>query len=126
MRGLTFWLLLALVGPAWAATTQWTGSYSCTQGATALKLTLIDDDPARLSAVFAFGPTPANPDVPRGSYTLRGTRRGEQVELAPDTWLERPADYVMVGLNGRIAGARFEGRIQFDGCTSFSLQRQGG
>ena len=126
MRGLTLWLGLALATPALAATTQWAGFYTCAQGATALKLTLIDDDPSRVTAVFAFGPTPANPDLPRGSYTLRGTRRGAQVELTPDAWLERPEGYEMVGLNGGMAGTRFEGRILFDGCGRFALERQGG
>lgn len=125
MRVLTMGVFLAIATPASAATTQWTGFYTCAQGATAMKLTLIDDDPARLTAVLAFGPTPGNPEVPRGSYTLRGVRRGSVVQLAPLEWLERPEDYDMVGLDGGIAGARFEGRIAHETCGAFSLQRQG-
>ena len=125
MRWLTMWLCLA-IAPTMAATTQWNGFYACAQGASAMKLTVIDDDPTRITAVFAFGPTPGNPGVPRGAFTLRGIRRGAEVELAPDAWLEQPDGYEMVGLNGRITDARFEGRIRHEGCGAFALQRQGG
>ncbi len=122
------WMFLLALVPAAASagTTKWAGTYACAQGATALKLTVIDDDPARITAVFAFGPSPANPAVARGAFTLRGERRGGLVELRPDAWLEQPADYDMVGLSGRMAGDRFEGRILHETCAGFSLQRQPG
>lgn len=121
MRWSAIWLLM--FGPALAGTTQWVGVYSCGQGATALKLTVIDDDPARLSAVFAFGPTPANATVPRGSFTLRGTRQGARITLQPDAWLEQPPDYEMVALARSLAGDRFQGEIAHEGCGAFALQR---
>lgn len=122
MRWLAFWLLLAW--PAWATTTQWVGVYSCAQGASAMKLTIIDDDPARLTAVLAFGPTPANAAVPRGSYTLRGARRGDQVELRPEAWLEQPPGYEMVGLRGSLEGDLYQGQVGHASCGAFSVQRR--
>lgn len=123
MRWLAFSPLLS--GAAAADTTQWTGGYLCAQGPTGMKLTVIDDEPARVTAILAFGPTPANPDLPRGSFALAGSRQGGRLELRPVDWLQRPEDYEMVGLRGHIRGDRLEGAILHETCGAFSLRRVG-
>ena len=79
-------------------------------------------DPARLTALFTFGPTPANAGVVRGTYTMHVVRRGSMVQLAPDEWPDRPQNYEKAGLDS----GRFDGRIAHAGCSAFSLQRQPG
>jgi hypothetical protein len=105
--------------------TEWAGAYTCVQGATDLHLTthLLPD--GQLQARFDFGPTAANPFVPRGSFELRGWQSGDSVQLMPYRWLYAPDHYVMVGLSGQISGDTFRGMITGGyNCGQFYLQRK--
>ncbi|MEV0589641.1 serine/threonine-protein kinase [Nonomuraea sp. NPDC050310] len=104
----------------------WTGEYTCTQGVTALTLT-ITGTPDALKATFAFGADPSNPGVPTGSFAMRGTVEDGVLRLRGDRWIDRPGDYLMVGLLARLAPERpdrLDGTVESDGCTTFSLHRQ--
>lgn len=88
------------------AVSVWVGSYQCSQGPTAVTLTIEVDDPAGSArALFEFGPLDANPMVPGGSYALRGTlarvRGGMQLAFEPERWVAQPPGYAMVGFTAR-------------------------
>ena len=85
----------------------WTGTYTATQGETALDLTISEEN-GNLYAHFEFGPLVTNPNVPEGSYYMN-------VELNPNTkeiflagreWVTRPLQprkYYMVDLDGIVS-----------------------
>jgi hypothetical protein len=107
---------------------EWTGTYACRQGETALRLT-IGESAGRASATFAFSPTAANPSVPRGTFAVAGaydahTRR---VDLNPVAWVgdSSPGGYSMVGLVGTFDASlrTFRGRIKAEGCGEVRLSR---
>lgn len=112
---------------------EWQGQYVCAQGPTALDLKIEQRCVAsgcEVSAIFEFGPLPANPSVPHGSYRMRGdvnqNERGEPVlTLRPDAWIEQPGNYMMVGLTATSdAGQQnMVGRIDNQSCGELSLQR---
>lgn len=141
MRSLLFGILLAVgcgaapVAPVSApaadnantayGTSRWVGRYECPQGVTGLTLEIVTS-PSGATATFRFYAVPENPDVPSGSFVMRGTVRGDgTVELVPDHWLEQPTDYWMVGLVGTIdpSGATLRGRIREAACGAFDLTR---
>jgi hypothetical protein len=112
----------------------WLGSYSCQQGVTALRLTIMTRSGGAATATFEFGPHPDNAKLPRGEYQMTGTvrllARGQlQVKLAPDRWVTRPGDgWQMVGLSATsdLEQRALEGRIDAQGCGELSVQREPG
>lgn len=105
-------------------TTRWVGRYECPQGVTGLTLEIVTA-PSGATATFRFYAVPENPGVPSGSFVMRGTVRGDVVELVPDHWIEQPTDYWMVGLVGSIdaSGTTLRGRIRETECGAFELTR---
>lgn len=104
----------------------WRGAYVCYQGRTGMTLVLGRYEDGTVDGVMHFYPTESgSPDVPRGTYVVRATRNGGRVVMTPVIWLERPTDYVMVGLSGFIDKntGLLTGKMQFDGCTDFALAR---
>lgn len=105
----------------------WEGRYLCAQGATALTLTVRPAGPDAVTAIFAFGPTPENPEVPRGSYSMRGllSAGSHTVHLVPERWIAQPRGYVMVGMSGTfdVQGGTMQGRIDHPSCGPFQLRR---
>jgi hypothetical protein len=107
----------------------WRGKYNCRQGVTALELTIDVTSNGDANALFVFGPHEQNPNLPPGSYRMTGTVREMgpvlQVRLAPLEWLERPENYVMVGINADSDRARHKltGRITDEGCSGVELRR---
>jgi len=104
----------------------WEGRYLCPQGVTGLTLELTGAGGAEVAAVFHFYAVPENPDVPTGSYTLRGVVRGDgTIDLSPERWLEQPYGYVMVGMTGFLESASgiMRGRIAAAECDGFDLHR---
>lgn len=80
-----------------------------------------------LTGVFKFYATSSNPSVPTGSFRVKGNlnRKSGKVSLGGVSWIERPSRYDMVPMNGVFdseTGA-FRGRIDFQGCQAFTLQR---
>lgn len=107
----------------------WRGKYSCRQGVTALQLTIDVASNGDANALFAFGPHEQNPNIPAGSYRMTGTVREVgailQVRLAPLEWIDRPENYVMVGINADSDRARhtLTGWITDEGCSGVEVRR---
>ncbi|MGW1817936.1 serine/threonine-protein kinase [Streptomyces sp. NPDC002125] len=111
---------------------EWRGTYRCGQGETGLTLTITDTDGA-LTATFGFYPIASNPDVPRGSFAMRGTRVGTHMDLYGDHWITQPEDYLMVGLSAEVADGTPKALVgpvtdtdgaPSDSCTTFSVERR--
>ena len=122
-------LILAPMAHAQDVTGEWTGKYICGQGVTALHLTIEKTSASKMiSATFAFGPVPENPDVPNGAYTMKGTydAASRRVRLNGEKWINAPAGYIMVPLDGylSVSGARITGRVpDAFPCSDFEVWR---
>ena len=122
-------LTLAPVAQAQDITGDWTGRYICNQGITALHLVIQKAAKAgAITATFNFGPPPENPEVPKGSYVMRGVydQKARRVVLKGERWMQQPSGYEMVGLDGRVAiqGDKIAGRIpDMFGCSDFEVRR---
>lgn len=82
----------------------WQGTYTCAQGLTGLKLVLTGKASGELDAVFNFHEVPRNPGVPSGSFLMNGTfGENRTVKLFPGNWIEHPAGYMTVGLDGVVS-----------------------
>ena len=111
-----------------AITGEWTGKYICTQGVTALRLTIAQGRDQAITATFHFGPLPENPDVPKGAYSMEGEYdpASRHMKLSGVKWIDAPLDYVMVGLDGRMtsSGDTISGYVpDLLGCTDFKIHR---
>ncbi|TDC57152.1 hypothetical protein E1281_05800 [Actinomadura sp. KC345] len=105
----------------------WEGTYTCNQGLTRLRLTLVQRSTGTVTGIFRFSPDSSNPTALSGAYTVRGTVIGSSVRLNGDNWISRPGDYVMVSLSGRISSAnpdQLQGTVIGSGCSTFSVQRR--
>ena len=109
---------------------EWLGTYSCTQGETAVALTLDAQRDGKLRATFEFGPTVANPHVPVGAYRLAGTiKRGPEgtfdVALDPVEWITAPDGYIMVPVKARSSRrwSRLVGRMMHGSCSVIDVRR---
>jgi len=126
--------LLGLLGAPAAAQDAaggtWRGEYVCGQGNTALALTIEPRKDGTLAALFHFAAAPDNPGVPAGCFEMAGRYEPAtgRVDLRPLRWLRRPADYVMVGLDGQLSpdAAAIEGLVRGPGCTGFRVARAPG
>lgn len=80
-----------------------------------------------IQAKFNFYATPSNPGIPKGIYLMQGSydMKTGKLQLGGVSWLERPTNYDMVPLSGEINPnlETFVGRIEFQGCKKFTLQR---
>lgn len=111
---------------------EWRGSYFCNQGKTGLTLT-VSQDGGDLTATFDFYPLASNPDVPPGSFAMRGTHTGTRMRLYGDHWLEEPDNYRMVGLSAEVVGksprkitgsvTEADGAASSDSCTTFTVEK---
>lgn len=132
-------LAIAILAAAWLAAPAaaqdvpvgtWRGGYVCAQGHTALALTIEPRKDGSLGALFHFEAAPGHPDVPSGCFEMVGRFDAAtgRLRLAPARWLHRPADYVMVGLDGRISAdrSRIEGRVEGPRCAGFAAERAPG
>jgi hypothetical protein len=134
--------LAPLTASAQTLAGEWIGFYVCGQGTTALRLTINDvPDEAGLTALFEFGPWPENPDIPSGSFAMRGIlipaadeTHDPVLDLRGIEWIEQPHDYVMVDLTGAhqntpdgdiIAGA-VTAQMPFNNCSEFLVRRNPG
>ncbi|HET9147794.1 MAG TPA: hypothetical protein VFN77_07085 [Acetobacteraceae bacterium] len=110
--------LLPPIGP-------WQGVYRCAQGETALDLQITARSPTRIKAVFYFHALPANPRVPRGCFTMRGSfnQASGRITLTPAAWLHRPPFFVSVAVDGKVSRGVLSGRIEGPACSGFRLER---
>ena len=105
----------------------WVGSYTCEQGFTGGTLQITKLTGEDFQGIFRFYPTPKNPYVPTGRYTVYGQydHDSHRILINPGKWLERPKDFyntIMVGSFdpvSRTFSAYFQGIM---GCTSFEAK----
>ncbi len=80
-----------------------------------------------LTASFNFYPSVQNPHIPSGTFNMEGvfTEEGGRLQLNGVSWVDRPPQYDMVPLVGRINEDKnlFTGSIEFPGCEEFTLKR---
>ncbi|GAA3395119.1 hypothetical protein GCM10020369_67050 [Cryptosporangium minutisporangium] len=102
----------------------WKGTYTCSQGATGLTLTIEGEDEA-LAATFEFYPTSENPSVKKGSYKMGGNVTNGRMVLIGTTWIDQPDGYQMVNISSTsITATTITGTIDTaPGCTSFRVTR---
>ncbi len=107
---------------------EWTGSYVCAQGVTAMRLVVKPSGGQELRALMHFFAAPDNPDVPEGCFTLTGTfDRNGDLDLHQNEWIIQPPGYRMIGFEGELNrdGTLFRGRVVGPpGCTRFRLTRE--
>jgi len=99
----------------------WSGAYVCTQGETALQLHVTAVDHGKVDAIFEF-----DHGATHGTFRMRGTYDdGRQaLDLTPGAWIDRPGNYMTVGMQGHVApdGRTYGGGITGAvGCTTFAL-----
>ena len=105
----------------------WSGTYTCAQGLTDLRLAIFQTTASRVTAVFKFSANSTNPGVPSGRYWMSGTyrRRSGKIVLRPSRWIKRPANYIMVGLAGDVENnhASISGTVLNSNCSAFTVSR---
>lgn len=109
---------------------KWRGSYSCLQGHTGLVLTFSEEADGTVSGEFYFFPLEDNPRVPDGRFAVSGTynAKSRSVTVKGVRWIKQPTNYRMVDLTGTLSedGKHIDGKVEFSGCTSFRVMREGG
>jgi hypothetical protein len=102
----------------------WTGTYTCGQGLTDLRLTINDSGGGAQTAIFAFSADPSNPGVPSGSYTMTGNYSASGLVLKEDHWINQPDGYYMVDLVAPPpTGNRIQGTVQDVDYTNRSVSK---
>jgi len=81
-----------------------------------------------VKANFNFYGTGSNQSIPSGKYVMQGsydTKTGK-LQLGGIAWLNRPPQYDMVPLSGKINENQdtFTGRVESIGCKTFTLSRK--
>lgn len=111
----------------------WEGTYTCGQGLTALKLVIEAKSTTDLDAVFLFSAHPQNPNVPSGSFRMKGNLEVFNSQDIPDvldlkatTWINRPSGYVTVDLRGDVSQSkrRITGNVATPGCSTFDVVKR--
>ncbi len=101
---------------------QWVGKYRCAQGVTDLVLHIDAVRGDAVDAVFEFAHGPSGA---AGAYRMHGRFDANGgLALAPGQWMDRPENYVSVGMTGVVQGATFSGRIDNPSCGNFSVTRR--
>jgi len=103
----------------------WTGTYTCAQGLTDLRLTINDSGGGALTAIFDFYADSSNPGTPSGSFAMTGTYSASGLVLDQDHWINQPDGYSMVNLVAPPpSGNTIQGTVEdLGGCTTFSISR---
>ena len=100
----------------------WEGAYDCAQGRTGLTLTLDATPSGAVTATFHFWPRQDTRIKASGRFSMRGTIDPEgRLRLEPYLWIDRPSEYAMVGLVGRVyAGQNGEKDVILGDVTGLS------
>ncbi len=105
----------------------WKGSYRCGQGETAVTVSLSVEDGGAAHGTFTFGNLPGHSNVKPGKYLIEGRydERGDSLQMRPAGWIEKPPGYTQVGFAVAYerAAQRLTGRIQFDSCSTITLEK---
>jgi hypothetical protein len=105
----------------------WLGAYTCGDGLTGLTLEIGEPLGDHVPATFSFYALPSNPEVPSGRFWMGGRREGDdRLVLTAGGWLDRPAGYELLDLDGTLS----EDRRTYSGivvgstdCTGFFVSR---
>jgi hypothetical protein len=117
---------VATLGPALTRATaldltgHFEGTYICRQGETAMTLDTLAKDSGNIVALMSFG---GNNGMPKGSYTLVGNWNGAKFNLKSNEWVDQPAGYIMVDIEGEVNARGVSGNIQSPTCSNFSAVR---
>ena len=103
----------------------WSGTYTCNQGLTGMKMTITGSSDNNLQATVDFYAVSSNPTVPNGSYAMTGDYSSSGgLVLTPDHWIDQPSGYQMVGFSSPgPSGGSMQGTVQYSGCTAFSVSK---
>lgn len=112
----------------------WEGAYTCNQGLTALKLAITAKSPTEIDAVFLFSAHPSNPNIPSGSFRMKGDFEifnsrdiPDLLDLKGTTWMNRPSGWETVDLKGNISISKrkITGNVGSSvlplGCSTFEV-----
>ncbi|HEY9872414.1 MAG TPA: hypothetical protein V6D12_03215 [Candidatus Obscuribacterales bacterium] len=108
----------------------WEGTYVCGQGLTNLKLVIKAKSTTEIDAVFLFSPHPNHPNVPSGSFRMKGNLEVFDSADIPDflnlkttSWINRPSGYETVDLRGDVSKSnrRITGNVITSGCSTFDV-----
>ncbi len=107
---------------------EWKGTYTCNQGLTGLTLTIKDNKDKDVEATFSFYAVESNPDVPSGSYRMKGEYEKElKLSLKGISWIDKPSGYKLVDLDGKFNAnyTTYSGKVKgSSNCTIFNLSKQ--
>ncbi|MCW5741584.1 MAG: hypothetical protein KIT67_15610 [Alphaproteobacteria bacterium] len=94
---------------------------------TKLTLTVQQKHGSTSFVLFAFGPSPLNPNVPEGSFMMQGTLSDSMMQLTPMNWVKEPYGFSMIGLVGTSTdGKSYQGNVvaSIPGCSTFSVVKK--
>lgn len=124
-----FLALFAHAMPGWAQgrffVGTWEGTYRCGKTVNRLTLTL-ENRGKQIEGVFAFGPGPASPDHPTGSFIVVIQGNPSSFRIMPGEWIQQPVGFRTIGLSEKtMYNGRLEGIVDTSGCGSgaFGLDR---
>lgn len=102
----------------------WEGTYTCAEGATPLRLTLVDVNNGPVEGFFEFGGTEPGVD-PTGNFRMRGSRDGDALSLEGLDWVEQPDGAEMVAIAAEVGDDpdALTGEVEGAGCESFDVSR---
>ena len=88
-----------------------------------LKITDMDSE-GKISAIFNFSALPSNPEVPSGSYKMKGTVQLDNLEiiLEGEEWIEQPEGWIMLDFEGKLYVD--DCRISHTGGYAFEVSKQ--
>jgi len=111
----------------------WEGTYFCAQGLTNLKLLIKAKSTTEIDAVFIFSAHPQNPNVPSGSFRMKGNFDDFNIPGIPDflnlkatAWISRPSGYANGDLQGIVSSSkrRITGNVLLSGCSTFDVVKR--
>ena len=105
---------------------QWTGTYTCSQGLTGVRLSLTATGDKTAAGTFEFHPTATNANAGNGSFavTAKISRPG-QVDLVPGAWIVRPSGSMPVRVSAAVFSSpdQLAGTVTDAGCGRFEAER---
>lgn len=116
--------------PAVHATTSslegvWEGSYKCGQGPTGATLTIAQWDEEKGQGTFKFYNLSGRNNSGSGSYEVHLSRTDPSapISVRPHRWIKQPGGYTMVGFSLQQQQQFLNGKVDFGGCSTISLER---